>query len=144
MGRLCILLYLISLSCSTTQQRQGIKGHVFWISGNQLPGTEHKRSAHTGIQREVVIYELTTLEQATLMENGFFKDIKTRLVAIVETNADGSFKLKLPPGTYSVFVREEKGLFANLFNKDNAINPVAVKERQYSWMPINVDYEAAY
>lgn len=78
------------------------------------------------------------------MENGFFKDIKTRFITSVATKADGSFKLRLPPGNYSVFVREEKGLFANLFNKDNVINPVAVKERQYSWMPINVDYEATY
>lgn len=78
------------------------------------------------------------------MENGFFKDIATPLVTSLITNPDGSFKLKLPPGKYSVFVKEDDGLFANLFDKDNSINPVVVKERQYSWLPITVDYNATY
>ena len=78
------------------------------------------------------------------MENGFFKDIQTPLVTKVLSKPDGSFKLRLPPGKYSVFVKEEDGLFANLFDKNNAINPVTVKEKQYSWLPINVDYKAAY
>lgn len=144
MGRSFILLCLISLSCSSTQQRQGIKGQVFWISGNLMPGLENPRSIHAGIQREIFVYQLTTLEQATLMENGFFKDIQTPLVTKVLSKPDGSFKLRLPPGKYSVFVKEEDGLFANLFDKNNAINPVTVKEKQYSWLPINVDYKAAY
>lgn len=144
MGRSFILLCLISMSCSSTQQRQGIKGQVFWISGNHLPGLDNPRSVHTGIQREVFVYHITKLDQATQIENGFFKEISTELVATTLTKPDGSFKLRLPPGNYSVFVKEKDGLFANLFNKDNAINPITVKERQYSWLPINVDYKAVY
>jgi hypothetical protein len=145
MGRLTILLlFLASLSCSSIQQRQGIKGHVFWVTGNQLPGLENSRSAHAGIQREILVYKLTTLRQATRMENGFFKDIETSMVISLVTKPDGSFKLRLPPGNYSIFVKEKEGLFANLFDKDNAINPVVVKDKQYSWLPITVDYEATY
>lgn len=144
MGRLFILLCLISWSCASTQQRQGIKGQVFWISGNHLPGLENPRSVHTGIQRELYVYQLTTLNQATQFENGFFKDIETTLVTTTLTKRDGSFKLRLPPGKYSVFVKENEGLFANLFDKHNAINPITVKQKEYSWLPINVDYKAVY
>lgn len=139
-----ILLLVLNFSCVATQPQQGIKGQVFWISGNQLPGPDAVKSAHYGVQREVHIYELTTLQDATMSSDGFFTDIKTRHITTITTKADGSFMIKLPSGDYSVFVKEAAGLYANLFNKNNAINPVAVKDGQYTWLPISIDYEAAY
>lgn len=144
MRRSIILLYIVIASCATSQNRQGIKGQVLWISGNQLPGPGVNRSAHAGVKRELYIYELTTLSQVSQNPDGFFENIQTKLITTIATSSDGSFKLKLPPGDYSVFVKEEGGLFANRFDKNNAINPVAVKERQYAWLPITVDYQAAY
>jgi hypothetical protein len=47
--------------------------------------------------------------------------------------------VKLAPGTYSVFVQEPEGLFANLFQQ-NRINPVVVKSRQYTWISITIEY----
>ena len=91
-----------------------------------------------GIKREVAIYELTTLDNAS-HENGIFKSVPTPLVTSVMTEDDGSFRVKLPPGTYSVFVKEGDGLFANLFEA-NRINPVVVKPKQYSWVTITVEY----
>lgn len=139
-----LLLIVLSFACSSYQQRQGIKGQVFWVSGNQLPGPDANRTAHYGVQRELYIHELTTLKQVTMSPDGFFSNIKTKLVAQISTNPDGSFKIRLPPGEYSVFVKEEEGFYANLFDKNNAINPVFVKEKQYAWLPITVDYQAAY
>lgn len=145
MRRSFILLYIvIASSCAATLNRQGIKGQVLWVSGNQLPGPDANRSAHAGIKRELYIYELTSMSQVSQNPDGFFENIKTKLVTTITTYSDGSFKLKLPPGDYSVFVKEENGLFANRFDKNNTINPVAVKERQYAWLPITVDYQAAY
>ncbi len=139
-----LLPLFIAFGCNSSQPREGIKGQVFWISGNQLPGPEDNRSAHYGIQREIHIYELTTLKDVTLTPEGFFSDIKTNLVTSLTTKPDGSFKVRLPPGKYSIFVQESAGLYANLFDKNNAINPVVVKEKQYAWLPITVDYQAAY
>lgn len=145
MGRLmAILLILLSASCSSLQPQEGISGQVFWVAGNQMPGPGVTRSAQAGIQRELYVYELTTIRQATLKENGFFTNIQTNLILKIATRQDGSFKVKLPPGQYSIFVMEEQGLYANLFDRNNAINPVVVKEKQYSWVPITVDYQAAY
>lgn len=144
MRRSIFPLYIVVASCATTQNRQGIKGQVLWVSGNQLPGPGVNRSAHAGVKRELYIYEITTLSQVDQNNEGFYEHIQTPLIATVTTRSDGSFKLKLPPGVYSIFVKEEGGLFANIFDKNNAINPITVKEKQYTWVPITVDYQAAY
>ncbi len=145
MSRLTMLILLtLFFACSSAQPKQGIKGQVFWISGNQMPGPETKRSPHYGVQRTIHVYELTTIDQVSRSPEGFFSDIQTKLIGTLTTKPDGSFKLKLPPGEYSIFVEEPKGLYANLFDKNNAINAIHVKEKQYSWLPITIDYEAAF
>lgn len=124
-------------------KRQGIRGQVFWLSGNQMPGPGREFAPDLGISREIHIYEVTTRTDAIQHET-FFTDIKTRLVATVVSGNDGRFKVKLPPGRYSVFVKEPSGLFANLFNTSGEINPVVVEPKKFTWMSITVDYEAFY
>lgn len=144
--RECFFLFILGIStaCSSTQPLQGVKGQVFWISGNQMPGPEANRSAQYGVQREIHIYEKTTIQEATMSADGFFTDIQTRLVTTITSKANGSYKIKLPAGQYSIFIKEPNGLYANLFDKDNTINLVVVKENQYTWLPITIDYQAAY
>ena len=93
---------------------------------------------NTGVRREVVIYELTTLDMAS-HENGIFRNLPTTLVTSIISEDDGSFKVKLLPGTYSVFVKEGDGFYANLFDQ-NRINPVVVKPKQYAWVTITIQY----
>lgn len=138
---LCIAMFLATFSASA--QRQGIKGEVLWIGGNQMPGPGKVATPKLGVQREIHIYSVTTVE--TEGHSGpFFTSLKADFVAQLQTKTDGSFKIKLPPGEYSVFVKEPQGLFANLFDGDGKINPVTVKSKQFAWVVITVDYEAAY
>lgn len=141
------VLFLLLLGCHPPfahSQNQGIKGQVFWIAENQMPSSEEvKKSPHHGVQRELLIYEETSLDQTT-RDGFFFSEVKTKLVLSFTTKKDGSFKIKLPEGTYSVFVREPNGLYANLFEKDGAINPITVKPKNYAWLTITIDYLAAY
>lgn len=134
-----ILLLFVFFTGPIYGQPQGIKGQVFWIAENQMPSEDIKKSPHHGVQRELLIYELTHLHQAK-QDGVFFSEIQTSLVLAVTTKKDGSFKVKLPPGKYSVFVREPKGHFANLFDKDNAINPVTVQPKQFTWLTVTIDY----
>jgi len=126
------------------QPNQGIKGQVLWISGNQMPQPDAMKPGRNGVQRELHVYELTTIDQASRSPEGLFTDIKTRLITKIVTKKDGSFKLRLPPGQYTLFVKEENGLFANRFDQNNAISPVIVSQKQFTWLPIKVDYKAAY
>ncbi|MBL7858783.1 MAG: hypothetical protein JNM57_13930 [Cyclobacteriaceae bacterium] len=123
--------------------KQGIQGQVFWLSGNQMPGPEKTVAPHQGVVREIYFYKIATANEV-VQENNFLTEIKTELVAKTISQPDGSFKIKLPPGEYTVVTKEKNGLYANLFDKDNRINPVSVKPKRYSWVTITLDYEAAY
>jgi len=144
--KILVSILLMSFLVSTTEtwaQRQGIYGEVFWLSGNNLPSPGKPNDPEQGISREIEFYEITHLQDAEQTADGFFTNVKTKLIATTLSAANGSFSIKLPPGEYSVFVKEPHGLFANLFDKNNRINPVIVKPKQYSWLTITVDYESA-
>ncbi len=142
MKSVAFLLFLIS-SFSGFSQKQGLQGQVFWVSGNQMPGPESVLSPNQGAIREVLIYELTAVSDATQV-GPFFRDIKTRLVISTQSKPNGSFKVKLPIGSYSVFTKERNGLYANLFDENGNINPVVIKPGKYAWKTITIDYDAAY
>lgn len=124
-------------------QKQGICGKVVWTSGNQMPGPGLKSSSPTGIVREVYIYEATLSTQATQID-GFYSGVQTKLLKIVKTKKDGSFSVKLPAGTYSLFVKEAKGLWANTFDGKGIINPATVTAKTCTMLTLNVNYDAAY
>lgn len=124
-------------------QKQGIKGKVVWVSGNQMPGPDKKETIPQGIKREIYIYEATTLSQ-TQQEGVFFSNITTKLIGKTRSRKNGKFCIKLPPGEYSVFVKEEKGLFANQFDVDNKVHPITIKKGEFLNLTIQVNYEAAY
>jgi hypothetical protein len=124
-------------------QRQGIRGEVFWVGGNQMPGPGKPATARLGIKREIYIHKVTTVENEN-QTGPFFADLKSELVTKLLSREDGSFKVKLPPGEYSIFVKEPKGMFANLINGKGKINPVTVQAKRFTWISITVDYEAVY
>ncbi len=130
---------------------QGVAGRVLWIEGNQMPtivdennpGQTRQRSEPTGVEREVYFYELTPMDQAT--GNGvFFSDVQTKLVEKVKTDEEGNFAVSLPVGKYSVFVKEEQGLFANSMDGQGNINPVEVNKDEITPIKLEVNYKAAY
>ena len=137
-------IVFLGIGVDAFSQHQGIKGQVFWLSGNQMPGPHTETAPTLGIQREVVIFKLTTLQDTNQEDAPFFSDVKTELVTKVQSKKDGSFKVKLPPGVYSIFIQETKGLFANTFTANGEINRIEVEPKKYAWISITVDYEAAF
>jgi hypothetical protein len=136
----CVISILQSIFFVAQAQtlRQGIQGQVFLVSNSIVDSTVANPSPNAGIKREIIIHELTTLDMAS-HENGLFKYVPTSVVTSIMSGDDGSFKVKLMPGTYSVFVKESEGLYANLFDQ-NRINPVVVKPKQYAWVTITIEY----
>ena len=143
MKKLFLLLAFFTLVQFTKGPKEGIKGQVFWISGNQMPGPGKTIPPQSGVIRELLIYKAATMKDVEQRDQ-FFHEIKTELVAKTWSKADGSFKIKLPAGEYSVFTQETKGLFANLIDNNGCISCVVVKPKKYSWVAITIDYEAAY
>lgn len=137
------IVLIMVLSTPSLAQKQGLCGKVTWTSGNQMPGPGLKSSKALGIVREIYIYEATTTAQ-TSQQEGFYSAIQTKLVKKIKSKKNGSFSVKLPPGTYSVFTKEAKGLWANTFDGQGIINPVTVSPKNYTELTLNVNYEAAY
>jgi hypothetical protein len=139
-----LIATVISLISVSLYAQQGIKGSVIWVSGNQMPGPDKPTSQPKQIAREVHIYPAISMNQVTAIDGVFFTEIKTPLIKKVKSKKDGSFCVKLPPGEYSLFVKEPKGLFANSFDGQGRIQCVTVKQGEYSNITIQVNYEAAY
>jgi hypothetical protein len=140
LGIFILIVVHTNLTCA---QKQGIKGQVFWLSGNQMPGPGTTQPPQQGIVREIHIYKVATVDDV-VMDNNYYAKVNTPLVAKALSGKDGYFKVRLDPGEYSVFTLEPKGLFANMFDVNQRINPVIVKAKKFTWITITVDYEAAY
>jgi len=143
MKYITLALMLVLPALTLHAQKQGIKGKVEWISGNQMPGPDRPATKPQGIKREIWIYQATRIDDAT-MDGVFFSNISTPLIRKVKSKKNGCFKVNLPAGEYSLFIQENQGLFANRFDGQNRINCVNVKPGEFSEISIRVDYEAAY
>ena len=132
--------------CSFQTKKQGIAGVVLWKAGNFMPDPDAKKPVSKGspVQREVYMYELTSENQTEKDADGFYQKIKTRLIKKVKTDAQGRFWVRLPAGNYSLFVKEEKGLFANSFDDAMNIAPVKVQRGKWTKTKLMVDYRAVY
>lgn len=107
---------------------QGIIGKVIIKRGNFNPdGSISDEGMVYAEKRIVYIYELTDL--ASTMYNGHFATaIFTTLVATVQTDDFGKFKLALPEGTYSIFVESNGQWYAEVkpFANDFYFNPIEI------------------
>ena len=146
----CILSLFLFSSCKTNKiSTQGIKGQIFWVEGNQMPQAKSEGStsvspaAKRPVKRTIQIHQLTHINEASLGDY-LFGNIETPLVASVETNNEGEFSVKLPPGKYSIFTVEENGYFASIFDLDSYIHPVKVEENEWSKIEITIDYKASF
>lgn len=147
---LIAICFIIPLSSyhSSVKKHQGIKGKVTWLEGNQMPKISDapiQTGAHKGepVVRTIQIFPLINLGD-TEMENGLFHSLEVKPIAETISNEKGEFKIKLPPGQYSVFTVEEDGLFANIFDQNGDIQPINVKKKKWSKLDIIINYKAFF
>lgn len=108
-----------------------------------MPSPDRPASAAKGVKREVWIYQLTNQSQAEQQE-GFYRNIRTKRVRKVVTDASGRFKVKLAPGRYSLFTKEPQGLWANLTDGQGNIFPVTVRKGKYEEIQFEINYAAVF
>jgi hypothetical protein len=143
MTRIIFMFIFLFFLAGCSAQHQGIKGKVVWVEGNQMPAPDTKRPQPAGIQRDIYIYQLTPVSKAK-QSGTFYSEVQTPLVQVVKSRQDGSFAVTLPPGDYSIFTKENEGLFTNILDGSGNLNPVKVKPGEFSTMTIKIDYSAAY
>lgn len=123
----------------------GIKGHVYFVSGNQMPSPDEPKAAPKGIKTNLFVYKLTNLNEVRREgSSAFYKSISSEFVKEIATNEDGSYKIKLKPGKYSLFVKKDSLFYSNLFDAENNIHPVEVIKGKMAEDNFQVDYGAVY
>jgi len=129
----------------STQARikQGIEGNVFKVSGNQMPMKGAKRAEPKPLVCEVYIYNATTAQQ-TQGQGTLYSQINTKLVTKIKTDSTGHYKEELPPGLYSVFVKEGNQYFASESDGTGTLNPARVATGKVTTRNITVNHDAAY
>ena len=153
MKKICIAVLSIFLAAGCVNQKinssgQGLIGEVRWVEGNLMPTigdtTYAERAMGIPIERELFVFMAVTNENTIGAGGTFYKSIQSELVSKVRTDRKGGFKVSLPPGKYSIFVKEEDGFFANSFDGENYINPVTIHANKFTEIQILVNYNAFY
>lgn len=150
-SKFCVILIavLLSMSCKPYKpDGQGITGTITWIEGNQMPmmiedGKADEKPSPTPIQRKIRVYPLIKFSNLK-MEDGLFTGLAEKPITEVETDKNGKYAIQLSPGRYSLFVVEENGLFANIFDGEGNVQPVTVKENEWTLLDVEVNYKAVY
>lgn len=142
-----IILGLASLTASNEAgcSHSGIKGHVYLVKGNQMPSPDRPPAAPAGLETELYIHALTSISQVVRVESSaFYSQVNTPLITMVKTDASGAFSVKLPPGSYSLFVKKGDKYYANIFDDKNNIYPVEVLTGKMTEIDFKADYDAVY
>lgn len=143
-----LLLPLVVVFCSYTcffGRKEGLKGHIYRVQGNQMPAPGEPSTRPQPFQTTLYIYELTNASQVkNAKEASFYTAINTKLVKEVRPDKKGAFKVKLPPGQYSLFVKKDDLFYANIYDEKNNISPVTVIKGKYSIIEVKADYGAVY
>ncbi|MEB2784962.1 carboxypeptidase regulatory-like domain-containing protein [Algoriphagus persicinus] len=141
---------LMLFQCAPYQpEGQGVVGLITWLEGNQMPtiAVTGKKNKNTKIgepvKRTLRIYPLMKISDVTL-ENGLFKSVAAKPITEVETDENGQYTVNLSPGRYSFLTVEEGGLFANIFDGEGNIQPVTVKENEWTLLDIVVNYKVVF
>lgn len=154
MKRFLFLASLLSagflfLGCKPLKpEGQGISGTITWMEGNRMPmitesGKAAPKTTPKPIQRTIRVYPLTKFSDLK-MEDGLFTAIASKPITEVVSDKQGKYSIHLGPGRYSVFIVEENGLFANIFDGEGNVQPVTVKENEWTLLDVEVNYKAVY
>lgn len=123
----------------------GIRGTVWWVSGNQMPSPDGQSRPQKGIRRKIGVFRVLTEQQVVKAgESGFYSKIRSKRLRTVWSDKLGKFRLQLPPGRYSLLVWEKGMWYANSFGENDEINPVEVEAGKMTEADITVNYTAAY
>ncbi|MBN3582844.1 carboxypeptidase regulatory-like domain-containing protein [Algoriphagus aestuarii] len=145
---LMIFMILIGMTyCKPYQpEGQGLVGTITWLEGNMMPaiqdGEDPEKNAEK-VERTVQIFPLTNVSDVKV-ENGLITSIATQKIKEVKTDGSGKYAIDLSPGRYTVVTVEEGGLFANIFDGEGNIQPITIKENEWTLLDIQINYKAFY
>jgi hypothetical protein len=138
-----VLLSVGLFSCSSAKVL--VSGKVQRIMGNQMPSPDLANEEPRGFSTTVYFFEPTLVNMGLPTgEQGLFMMTDKKLVAKVLAEKDGSFKLKLKPGKYSVLLGKEGQYYSNISDIEGLINPVEINKGSKKPLVLKADWGAIY
>lgn len=120
---------------------QGVWGNVWFWKGNFQPW--NPTGTVIAVERQVLIYKPTPFDSVTMADMVFYRTIRTKLIAATASNRTGFFQQELPPGNYSVFVKEDSLFWMGVGNSIG-IGGFTVWPDSVTKIQININYAAGY
>jgi hypothetical protein len=123
---------------------QGVWGDVWFWDGDFQPACI--TGTISAVSRQVFIHAVTPYDSLVVAPRGpaFYSAIHTPLVAVTQSDSTGFFEAQLPPGTYSLFVREDSLFYANWFDGRGNVWPITVITGRVSGTRLDINYRALH
>lgn len=139
-----IVLIVISLmGCGASKVL--VTGKVQRVMGNQMPSPDLENEEPGGFSTTVFFFEPTLMNMGlSTGEQGVFLMTNKKLVAKVLAEKDGSFKLKLKPGKYSVLLGKDGQYYSNISDLEGLINPIQINKSNNKPITLRADWGAIY
>lgn len=138
-----VLLSAALFSCSSAKVL--VAGKVQRIMGNQMPSPDLAKEEPGGFSTTVYFFEPTLVNMGLPTgEQGVFMMTDKKLVAKVLAEKDGSFKLKLKPGKYSVLLGKDGQYYSNISDLEGLINPIEINKSSKKPLVLKADWGAIY
>ena len=128
--------------------QEGVWGQLAFWEGDFTPSVPElacRRGTVVAVQRVVLVYEPTLGSMATVSAEhvSLLSDVSTTAVDSVWSDATGFFELAVPPGDYSIFVREDGFLYTwTGAGQRSVFDPVAVASGQTIPIRIQIRYKS--
>jgi hypothetical protein len=113
---------------------------IFDISPSAAPPS---RGIITPVVREIQIHRVTTVTDMN-SAGPLYSNIPTELVATTTSDENGFYQVDLPPGIYSVFVKEGTKFYANSFDSQGRIMAFEVLSGTVTEMQLNITFAATF
>ncbi len=138
-----ILVLFSLLGCGAAKVL--VSGKVQRILGNQMPSPDLPIEEPGGLSTIVYFFEPTLTNMGLPTgEQGIFMMTDKKLVAKVLAEKDGSFKLRLKPGKYSVLLGKDGNYYSNISDLEGIINPIEIYKKSKKQIILRADWGAIY
>jgi|GEM_PF-309869 len=123
----------------------GIKGRVLWLEGNHMPAIGRRSGITRPVERELLVYKAIPVQKAKASDQpGFYDSVEGAPVASVRSDKEGNYSVILPPGRYSIFIKENGKLWAPMQDGEGILQPVLVSPDSFSSYDLSINYMATY
>lgn len=130
-------LGLLAMACS---KKVTITGKVVRESGNQMPSPDLPISEPKGFITTVGFVEPFKAKDPFIYPRKQVKEI-----AVIQTNDEGFFKIRLSPGEYSVLIAKDSvSYFGNITDGEGYVNRWSFKKGKNYTLRLKANWDATY